>query len=135
MENKYYTIINTAVEKLNFQEFDGKLTHQGRDGEPYPSINALYDFINLCRSVIFPGFYGSSIVNNQTFNYHIGVRVEKLFNILTEQLYAGLCFECNEEDRRLELKRQISLEIASKFVEKLPEIKTIWNERKNSRRI
>lgn len=125
MENKYYSIINTAVEKLNFQEFDGKLTHKGRDGEPYPSINALYDFINLCRSVIFPGFYGSSIVNNQTFNYHIGVRVEKLFNILTEQLYAGLCFECNEEDRRLELKKQRSLEIASKFVEKLPEIKTI----------
>ena len=56
MENKYYTIINTAVEKLNFQEFDGKLTHKGRDGEPYPSINALYDFIHLCRSVIFPGY-------------------------------------------------------------------------------
>ena len=79
MENKYYTIINTAVEKLNFQEFDGKLTHKGRDGEPYPSINALYDFINLCRSVIFPGFYGSSIVNNQTFNIGCMVLTSEMF--------------------------------------------------------
>lgn len=125
MGNNYYATINNTVERLNSQEFDGKLTHKGRDGEPYPSINDLYDFINLCRSVIFPGFYGSSMVNNQTFNYHIGVRVEKLFNILTEQLYAGLCFECKDEDRKLELKRQKSLEIASKFVEKLPEIKLI----------
>ncbi len=45
--------------------------------------------VELARAIIFPGYFGNSTVNSHTINYHIGVNVETLFGLLTEQILAG----------------------------------------------
>ena len=103
------------------------LFHEHNDGDPLPSGPALEEIIELCRAVIFPGFYGMSTVSYQTLPYHIGVNVERLLSLLTSQILAGLCF-CQEaadkcsDNGSLHDKAQC---LAMKFVSKLPDIRNI----------
>lgn len=72
----------------------------------------------------FPGYYGNSSVNISTIKYHIGVRVEKLYEKLTEQILAGLCFanDCESETSQ-ELLRQRAKAgvIAAKAIMEFPD--------------
>ena len=85
-------ILAGTTEKLSRHESLKELFHQHRDGDPLPSGAALKEIIELARSILFPGFYGKSTVNNTTLKYHIGVNVERMHHLLTEQVLAGLCF-------------------------------------------
>ena len=89
-------ILTQAVDELSESESYKGLFHQHKDGEPLPSARVLCDVIELARSILFPGYFGNSTINSRTINYHIGVNIERLFDLLTEQILAGLCFGSNE---------------------------------------
>jgi serine O-acetyltransferase len=103
------------------------LLHQHADGTPLPSAKKLRDIIELTRTVVFPGYFGNSTINTRTLNYHIGVNVEKLFDLLTGQVLAGLCFGNDGEDccYCTECQREEAAEIAAKFISRLPELRKI----------
>ena len=86
----------------------------------------LRDIIELARAIIFPGYFGNSTVNSRTVTYHIGVNVERLFDLLTEQILAGLCFagdgECN---CCTELQREEAALLAAKFISNLPAMRRV----------
>ena len=91
--------LTETIEELSCPESLKGLFHQHRDGNPLPSGKALEEIISLSRSILFPGYFGNSSVNISTIKYHIGVRVEKLYEKLSEQILAGLCFanDCEHE--------------------------------------
>ena len=91
--------LTETIDELSCADSLKGLFHQHRDGNPLPSGKALEDIINLSRSILFPGYFGNSSVNISTIKYHIGVRVEKLYEMLAEQILAGLCFanDCETE--------------------------------------
>ncbi|MFA6813622.1 MAG: serine acetyltransferase, partial [Bacteroidaceae bacterium] len=127
MSPKNFTNIltKTVVELSESESYKG-LFHQNKDGEPLPSAKVLNEIIELTRSIIFPGYYGNSIIKNQTINYHIGVNVEKLFDLLAEQIMAGLCFAETEECRPChESKREKATELSAQFIGYLPELRQI----------
>ncbi len=88
----YTNILTQAVDELSESQSYKGLFHQHKDGDPLPSAKSLYKIVELARAIIFPGYFGNSTVNSHTINYHIGVNVETLFGLLTEQILAGLCF-------------------------------------------
>ena len=96
-------ILTQAVDELSESASYQGLFHQHKDGDPLPSAKILRKIIELTRSILFPGYYGNSTVNSRTINYHIGVNIENLFNLLTEQIQAGLCFACTEEEENDEI--------------------------------
>ena len=114
-------ILTQAVDELSESESYKGLFHQHTDGNPLPSAKVLRDIIELARAIIFPGYFGNSTVNSRTVTYHIGVNVERLFDLLTEQILAGLCFagdgECN---CCTELQREEAALLAAKFISNLP---------------
>lgn len=109
----------TAMEEKGF-------FHEYRDSDPIPSSKVLEEVIELCRTIFFPGYYGKSSINHSTLKYNMGVNVEKLYNLLSKQIAAGLCFGggANEGDtvHALYLKGE---EICAKLIVKLPEIRRI----------
>jgi len=119
-------ILTDAVDKLSESDSYKGMMHQHKDGEPLPSAKNLEEIIDLSRAILFPGYYGNSTINSQTIAYHIGVNVERLFDLLSRQILAGLCFnkeENNEDDTsscRGEAQR-----IASEFISKLPALRKI----------
>lgn len=127
-------LLTQTVDELSRPDSYKDLYHEHNEGTPLPSAVALKEIMDLVRSIIFPGYYGNSSLNTTTLKYHIGVDVERLFNLLTEQILAGLAFNDFENDPEYssfspatieqELRR-ISTERAEIFLSKLPELRRI----------
>ena len=90
-------LLNDTVDLLSQTSTMKGLCRRHRHGDPLPSGQVLAEVIDLCRAVLFPGYYGKSVVNADTVLYTIGVSVERLFFLLRHQIEAGLCFE-NDDD-------------------------------------
>ncbi len=117
-------ILTKATEELAKGESYQELFHQQRDGELLPSLKDLDTIIELARATLFPGYFGNSCINSQTLQYHIGVNVEKLFNLLKKQILAGLCFmKCKKDTDCMEKVRYEAANIAAQFISKLPELR------------
>ena len=110
-------ILTQAVDELSESSSYKGLFHQHTDGTPLPSARALQDIVELSRAILFPGYFGNSTVNSRTIKYHIGVNIERLFDLLTGQVLAGLCFTGNGECTCCtELQREEAALIAAKFI-------------------
>lgn len=96
--NSFTQLLEQTVEKLSDCSDMKGLFRQHRHGVPLPSGPALEEIIALCRAVLFPGYYGRSRLDSITVKYYIGLETERLFDMLTEQIEAGLCFNREEAD-------------------------------------
>lgn len=88
--------------------------------KPSPSVGALKEIMALLRTLIFPGFFGTQQeAQFGSIQYYTGVYLEKLYDLLHEQIYNGLCFEvercCDSKDR--------ASDIAVAFINQIPRIK------------
>ena len=66
----------------------------------------------------------------QTIRYHIGVKAERLYCLLVEQITAGLCFNGAESDddcccAPCSSERAKAEDIAARMIERLPEIRRV----------
>lgn len=118
------TILNELLTRTTRELTDDSslktLLHECQDGVPLPSGKVLQEIIELCRAIIFPGFYGQSTVGRQTVAYHIGVSLERLYLLLSEQVRAGLCFQCAQADAQ-----EKAQEIAATFISRLPQLRAL----------
>ena len=94
-----------------------------RHDKPLPSIERTAEIVELIKSIIFPGFFGDSIANQKTLKYHIGMNTERLYSLLTEQIYNGICFSSQYAVGK-DIKSKAS-ELALIFIDKIPEIKRL----------
>lgn len=88
--------------------------------KPSPSVAVLEEIMHLLRLVIFPGFFGSAQeARADSIQYYTGVYLEKIYDLLHEQICHGLCFEleqyCDSKEK--------AAEIAIGFINKIPHIK------------
>ncbi len=121
----YVAEIKATIDELINLCPSEQLFHPSKEGEPFPSRSVMKELIKLTRSVLFPGFFGSGTINKSTLPYHLGVNVEKVFNLLQDQVYAGLCFNCKENEIDVEAKQEKAQAISIAFIKKLPRIKEI----------
>ena len=101
-----------------------ELHHYGIEGVPFPSVQELREIVEICRSVLFPGYYGKSILNG-ALQYHIGVGVEHLYEKLVKQIMAGLAFANGEDYVEQEMVHDAAARRAKTFVEQLPELRSL----------
>lgn len=113
--------LGTAIQALSDIDSMGGMFHEHRDGAPLPSGPALQEIIDLCRAILFPGFYGKSNLNSKTLEFHIGVNVERLYQLLSEQIMAGLCFMQGKEEPICPTEQ--AQQVAAAFIGKLPELR------------
>lgn len=123
-----HTLTQAVSELSDNRSYEG-LFHQYKDGDPLPSGKSLRRIVELAREILFPGYFGNSTVHRRTINYHIGVNVEELFSLLTEQIQAGLCFGLENNPSEDIIKkipdRDTAASIAARFISRLPEIRRI----------
>lgn len=124
--HKHSNVLNETVEKLSDESSYQQLFHAYRDEEALPSGEVLKEIIDLCRAVLFPGYYGNARISKQTIRFHTGVNVETLHVLLSRQIYAGLCFAdtdcpvCPEEKIYTEAEK-----LSEAFIALLPEMRTL----------
>ena len=124
----YSRILTQAVDELSDSQSYKGLFHQHKEGDPLPSSASLQQIVDLSRAILFPGYFGKSTINKHTIPYHIGVNVENLYNLLTEQIQAGLCFGQSNNGLKIsneEPSRETAAFLAARFISKLPEMRRI----------
>lgn len=114
-----------TIEQLSAPESLSGLCHDCCDVSPLPSGEALRNIINLVRSILFPGYYGESTVSTRSIGYHIGVQIERLERLLSEQIYAGLCFDLGETEAIPPQTAGRAAEIALRVIAKLPAMRRV----------
>ena len=122
--NELNELLKQTVSRLSDPDSLHGLFHEHNDGDPLPSAPALAEIVDLCRAILFPGFYGKSTLNSKTLPYHIGVSLDRLSHLLTQQVLAGLCFQCNEKVQTCELTEKAQT-IVAEFVSRLPKLRDI----------
>lgn len=123
---KHSKVLNETVEMLSDEGSYAQLFHAYRDEEALPSGKVLKEIIDLCRAILFPGYYGNARISKQTIRFHTGVNIEKLHALLSRQLYAGLCLadtNCTTCPEEKILARAENLSEA--FIAVLPEIRSL----------
>jgi serine O-acetyltransferase len=126
---------------MTSREFESKLTqtidqlsdpstydvvcHEHRLGEPLPSIAKLQKVIDMVREILFPGYFGNTSLRPNTTRHYMGVYVDELYELLSQEILAGMCFECQEKNSdKVKIHSDIAKEIAVNFIEYLPEIRS-----------
>ena len=117
---KLNNLLRQTTDELSASNSLHGLFHEHRDGDPLPSGPVLAEIIDLCRAIIFPGFYGNSTLSYETLPYHIGVNLERLYSLLCEQILAGLCFGCSGNGCL-----EKAQDIATTFISHLPQLRAI----------
>lgn len=97
------------------------LCHQQHGNAPMPNTQTLRQIVEMLRSVLFPGYFGQSIANMSMLSYQIGVHIETVNRLLTEQILAGLCFDGQADDTAQ--TREKARQTATAFIETLPALR------------
>ena len=118
--------MRSAVEQLANQDSLNLVCHEHRIGEPLPSIEKLNKFVGIVREILFPGYFGNTSLRSNTIKHYVGVYVDELFELLSEQILAGLCFTCaNPEQVDMLERSKFAQGLASEFISFLPEIRRL----------
>ncbi len=85
-------MVNTAeiIRKLTPKH----ITHTSCSGES-PSRRELENLVRQVRMVLFSSLYWNS-TSQESLDDFLSLRIEKISQILREQLYRGICFSCNQ---------------------------------------
>lgn len=102
---------------------NSEMHHYGMEGVPFPSNDILSDIVNLCRSLLFPGYYGASVIDPESLRLQINVGIIDLYNKLRSQIAAGLAFAGPEDLQSQKQLWEKAQSLTCKFIDALPELR------------
>ncbi len=88
-----------------------------------PSTESLKDIMDTIKAILFPGYFGSSLVSLNSLEYHTGVNLEKLYNQLVIQVTNALHFDSDEKTSGEKTTEERAKDISLEFIDKLAPIK------------
>lgn len=125
-DKQVHDILSQAATNLSDIGSYGNVCHEHQAGAPMPSSKKIGTLVSKIREVIFPGYFGNTPLDPRVNQYYMGVYVDEIFELLSEQILAGLCFGCSEwknEDRDIPSNSMVARKIAAEFISFLPELR------------
>jgi serine O-acetyltransferase len=99
------------------------MVHDSHHDVPMPSVSTLAEIVESLKSLIFPGFFGSSELTLEALPYFTGSTLVEIHRRLSDQIQRGLCFDgCQVCSGDCDSRSQ---KIAEAFIEGLPEIRRL----------
>jgi len=113
-----------TIKKLSQLEGFKDVCHEQGSNDSMPSTEVLKEIVQLARSILFPGYFGDSAVNSLTMMNHIGVNIDRLQLLLSQQIKAGICFsnQSESESEGNEIERA-GINKSTEFIHQLPVIR------------
>lgn len=112
-----------TIKKLSQTEGFQDVCHENGTNDTMPSTEVLQEIVQLARSILFPGYFGNSGVNTHTMLYHIGVNIDRLHFLLSQQIKAGICFDCKVDAQNIDKAERVAKKTATDFIMQLPAIR------------
>ena len=112
-----------TIKKLSQIEGFKDVCHEQGNNDAMPSTDVLKEIVQLARSVLFPGYFGDSAVNALTVMNHIGINIDRLQVLLSQQIKAGICFSNQFNMDIGDNSDQLGMKKATEFIIQLPDIR------------
>jgi serine O-acetyltransferase len=93
--------------------------HRLACSQPLPSRDVVISLVEALRSVLFPGYFGTSELTEETLRFHLGQTLDGVQRGLREQVRRGICFVCSQENRWEDCEG-LARSIVSGLLERLP---------------
>ena len=122
MNGKHFKEIISQLNEVGNDQF---MHHYSYHEVPMPSLKSLHELMLNLKKILFPGFFGFSEISAESLDYFIGSTLDNVYRQLSEQIKRGLCFDCHDESKACKDCEHLSKEMATHFIEKLPEIKHV----------
>lgn len=90
-----------------------------------PSQESIIKIIELCRTIIYPGFWGEQELDHKNLPFYIGEQVRRLFKVLDTQILKCLMHECNKPQEFCRECENLSRIKLIAFIKKIPELRRI----------
>ncbi|MBM3423241.1 serine O-acetyltransferase EpsC [Chlorobium sp.] len=114
--------IEDAIHRLS-RAGDAECDYLSESRDHLPSIERLGEAVELIRAITFPGYFGGPVLRRESLPHFLGVRVEKLFGLLCEQIASVRLFHAGEENGYR--KPAEAADTAMRFIAGLPEIRRV----------
>ncbi len=122
----YAAEIHSVIGVLAQENSYKSVCHRHSKEFSMPSIDRLAEIVDLCREIIFPGYFGNTPARPESIHYYLGVNIEKLLELLRLEIFSGLCFGCSDvEHIDANERKQEASRIAMAFISNLPEIRRL----------
>lgn len=118
--NNRQQILQT-IQELSAPESYNLVYHKPNGDVPMPSVNALAKIVETIQEIIFPGYFGKDIVSADTIGFYTGVNVDKLYAMLSQQIYRGIMFEGGQANSEEDQNKAENIAVA--FIKRLPYIR------------
>lgn len=96
----------------------------GRKAE-LPSVKSLKEIMDRLRAALFPGYFGKPASSAESWRYHLAANLESIYRLLSEQIIAGLCFNCLAGNEPCGECEKAGSRLALEFMRSLPEIRIL----------
>jgi len=116
---------NKIVDELSDLKNETYLFHLPQVETTLPSNAELEKIISLLKEIIFPGYFGNINPNIEEIRSDIEHKLLFSREILANQINRGFCFFCKETDADCSSCKERSIQLAGKFIEKIPEIRQL----------
>ncbi len=91
-----------------------------------PNRQVLIETVEALRSVLFPGYFGTTELSDESVQYHVGATLDQVYRNLREQIQRGRCFACTRESADgCEICADEVEDLAGRFIARLPEIRRL----------
>ncbi len=87
-----------------------------------PSRDTLVEIVEALRSVLFPGYFGTSELTDESMRFYVGSTLDRVARALREQIRRGLCTDCPDDPPDVAICDRRADEKTRAFVAQLPEI-------------
>ena len=94
-------------------------TALNKNSYPLPSRTIISEFVTLVWEAMFPGYHGNNAISIITLKNRIAMKLEKAYNLLTDQI------ECAKRFEQLDEKDLNTQKVASDFIDCIPRIKEL----------
>jgi serine O-acetyltransferase len=119
------TIHKVVDELCRPESYEGVYQKPTQD-KVMPSIDALTEFVERLRRVIFPGYFSDSEVSLESMPYILGNHLEKAERILSEQIKRGYGFSCEITYGQAFIEcEERSRTLSREFITTIPRIRSL----------
>lgn len=116
-------IIENSINQLTDAEELKNVCREYEQSHPMPSSEVIQEIVNLLRAIFYPGYFGDSNVNPQNVHAHIKQGVNKIQQLILQQIKSGICFEDTKQDYKCKYLDERAQKISLEFISQLPELR------------
>jgi serine O-acetyltransferase len=95
------------------------------DACPLPSRQSAIELLEICKEVLFPGYFKTQGVDSVNLKYRLGLEISDLFDKLAKEITVSIKHDCIRYDRSCQHCEDLGNKKAYQFLKSLPEMRGI----------